>query len=563
MVDRVAYAVWVVAVLCCCFPQTLAAQAKFFSTPVRSSGNGGKHAAQATILDSEAQRASACSAAGLMYAPTHTSADAGGCTTSAARRLLADEVRISGNSPLMRFSAEGAPTNQRNYQVQDTDGTLYIGPTDDNWAWQGGGHITMDRSLNLGVHRNLTMGGYFKVGATAAPCNATTEGAIKYNPSSQKVEGCDGSNWEPVGAHPVGTLMKITWSTPTSPAAPTPTCNQLAPTHYAYNYSPAQLQAAGWGDEIIATCTLGGTCDPRLSNTTILNQFVGSDVYYIDNVNGHITGCPLDRMPDPFSFTNLTNQPLNQYVESETITLNRFFGHDNVPLGSLNISVSGQGAPQLRVNNGGWVTNSNMHAGSTVQLRMMTAATGDTEQTATVTIGDASVQWKVTTAAPTPCPAIGATYQGGKCAQVGGVGTLLVAPSDYPGQLNWANNDGFNLGYLPWQSMSNGAANTTSLASYTPPPLTMFSVWGAMFPPAVACKISTEGGYNDWYLPARDELASFFSNRHLIGGFATSGVYWSSNEIHPNAYAGNAFAGGIQVFAKQSPGHIRCVRRAN
>ena len=40
------------------------------------------------------------------------------------------------------------------------------------------------------------------------------------------------------------------------------------------------------------------------------------------------------------------------------------------------------------------------------------------------------------------------------------------------------------------------------------------------------------GGYSDWYLPSKDELAKLYQNRAAIGNFATSGLaaYWSSSQ---------------------------------
>jgi len=48
------------------------------------------------------------------------------------------------------------------------------------------------------------------------------------------------------------------------------------------------------------------------------------------------------------------------------------------------------------------------------------------------------------------------------------------------------------------------------------------------------------GGYDDWYLPSKEELNQLYLNRSAVGGFA-SGVYWSSSEI-------NAYGAWIQGF---------------
>jgi uncharacterized repeat protein (TIGR02543 family) len=38
------------------------------------------------------------------------------------------------------------------------------------------------------------------------------------------------------------------------------------------------------------------------------------------------------------------------------------------------------------------------------------------------------------------------------------------------------------------------------------------------------------GVYSDWYLPSKDELQKLYWNRVAIGGFSTSGYYWTSSE---------------------------------
>jgi len=43
------------------------------------------------------------------------------------------------------------------------------------------------------------------------------------------------------------------------------------------------------------------------------------------------------------------------------------------------------------------------------------------------------------------------------------------------------------------------------------------------------CNDLVLNGYSDWYLPARNELSTLYTNRVAIGGFSAD-IYWSSNE---------------------------------
>ena len=44
----------------------------------------------------------------------------------------------------------------------------------------------------------LDVNGDIRVGGTTAPCSVANEGAIRYESSSKKFQGCDGSNWVPL-----------------------------------------------------------------------------------------------------------------------------------------------------------------------------------------------------------------------------------------------------------------------------------------------------------------------------------------------------------------------------
>jgi hypothetical protein len=52
------------------------------------------------------------------------------------------------------------------------------------------------------------------------------------------------------------------------------------------------------------------------------------------------------------------------------------------------------------------------------------------------------------------------------------------------------------------------------------------------------CADLSISGYNDWYLPSKDELNKLYLNRGFIGGF-TTGNYWSSTEVTPGGMGGD------------------------
>ena len=74
------------------------------------------------------------------------------------------------------------------------------------------------------------------------------------------------------------------------------------------------------------------------------------------------------------------------------------------------------------------------------------------------------------------------------------------------------------------------------------------TVQGAGSYAAKLCDDLVLGGYNDWYLPSKDELNQLYLNKTEIGGFGDIQSYWSSSEINNLAawrqYFGNGTQGG-------------------
>ena len=68
------------------------------------------------------------------------------------------------------------------------------------------------------------------------------------------------------------------------------------------------------------------------------------------------------------------------------------------------------------------------------------------------------------------------------------------------------------------------------------------------------------GGYNDWYLPSKDELNKLYINRSAIGGFV-SNYYWSSSGYNSGyAWFHNFTSGNPAANTKDVMYYVRAVR---
>ncbi len=67
------------------------------------------------------------------------------------------------------------------------------------------------------------------------------------------------------------------------------------------------------------------------------------------------------------------------------------------------------------------------------------------------------------------------------------------------------------------------------------------------------CSKLTYGGYDDWFLPSKDELAQMYAQKDIIGGFG-SNYYWSSSESSNGAEEAwdQHFGSGSQEYYDRS-----------
>lgn len=144
---------------------------------------------------------------------------------------------------------------------------------------------------------------------------------------------------------------------------------------------------------------------------------------------------------------------------------------------------------------------------------------------------------------------------------LGGVSTdkLIVAPKSTEVSLVWGSS-GATRGTT---STTNGLANTNTLVSFGT----------AAHPAAGHCKYLSTGGYNTWYMPAKDECMTLYSNKSATpfattNSFSTTTLYYTSTEANAALAWRQNFAFGIQSagggdpsFPKSLSYLVRAVRK--
>ncbi|GHU24300.1 hypothetical protein FACS1894172_10450 [Spirochaetia bacterium] len=135
---------------------------------------------------------------------------------------------------------------------------------------------------------------------------------------------------------------------------------------------------------------------------------------------------------------------------------------------------------------------------------------------------------------------------------------LEAAPADMPTTLRWApDTSPAYISGVPGTGtdIGTGKANTALILGV--------ALNAGEAPAAEACKSLTTGGYTDWFLPSKDELAEMYTKRAIIGGFnTTNGACWSSSQGTTNTAWYQRFSDGYQNgYSFKDDAHcVRAVR---
>ena len=158
---------------------------------------------------------------------------------------------------------------------------------------------------------------------------------------------------------------------------------------------------------------------------------------------------------------------------------------------------------------------------------------------------------------------IGNTYQGGIIFYLdGNGGGLIAAPSDQSAGAEWGC---YESGYLPGAqgtAIGTGNQNTIDIEAGCTTTGTAADI----------CANLALNGYNDWFLPSRNELSNMYQNIGQgnalglgnVGGFS-SNSFWSSSEnsntdAWPSAWGVNFTNGVSAVSVKYATFKVRAVR---
>ena len=188
------------------------------------------------------------------------------------------------------------------------------------------------------------------------------------------------------------------------------------------------------------------------------------------------------------------------------------------------------------------------------KITVMDTATDSAQQVAREPDGTLSLM-----SSSTPTYAIGDFVQGGVVFWVSASGAHGKVVSIYDvGAVPWSNIISTEIGASA-QSDINGAGNTAAIMMQSDHTSSA----------ARHCADLGYGGYDDWYLPSKDELNDVYTNRDTINTTATanggeifaSALYWSSAEYNSSVAWKQSFSSGFQgSFSKSSSGRVRAVR---
>jgi hypothetical protein len=128
---------------------------------------------------------------------------------------------------------------------------------------------------------------------------------------------------------------------------------------------------------------------------------------------------------------------------------------------------------------------------------------------------------------------------------------LIAATSDQSTGIQWRNGTNSTTG-ATGQAIGTGLANTNTIITIQGATATSYA--------AGLARAHNGGGYTDWFLPSRFELATLYLNRVAIGGFSTNSYHSSSETSSSQNYMQDFNNGFPAIGVKSFAASVRAVR---
>ena len=126
---------------------------------------------------------------------------------------------------------------------------------------------------------------------------------------------------------------------------------------------------------------------------------------------------------------------------------------------------------------------------------------------------------------------------------------LIAAPSDQSKSIYWHISNDPLIGVTD-SKLGSGKSNTNKIVN----------IFGSEQNAARICYDLVLGGYSDWFLPSKDELAKLYMNRQLIGGFNTYYYHSSSEEDAMYNWIHYFNDGTSRTYYKNFKIYVRAIR---
>lgn len=133
-------------------------------------------------------------------------------------------------------------------------------------------------------------------------------------------------------------------------------------------------------------------------------------------------------------------------------------------------------------------------------------------------------------------------------------GSRMYVTSTDSADMPWNFGDSSVHTFTPAWSDTSGTSNTDSLVNHVDA--------GSPYKAAQYCNSLAAYGYDDWYLPALDELNLVWNNGNPLAGVRTDSQYWTSTEGAIDLARVQRFDTGVQDWwGKGAYIPVRCARK--